>query len=282
MGENIARKSFSNARVAFIVSVYIKDNPMPVLWAIRSMLNQTYKRVLIFIRLDGEIKPAVEKLLYLLARKSLNIHISRNTENCGLAYSLNKLVDFILANHPEINYFARMDADDVCFLSRIQRQVDFLDTHHDIDVLGSACIEFGIYNKVIRKNTTDKALKRDILKVTPFIHPSVVIRRRVFESGNRYSLNTQLSEDLAFWLNLALNGYKFHNIEDVLIYYKLDNQTLCGRIGVKKAISELIERGNYLFITKKDIIRNVIYILGHLIIRLMPLSVIKILYRLLR
>lgn len=268
--------------VAIILSVYKKDKALPVYWAVQSLLHQTYKDLLIFIRLDGEIEPSVDTLLRTLQNDNRNILISKNSTNYGLSYSLNKLIDVILSEYPHIQFIARMDADDICHLDRIRRQVKFLNENPSVDILGSACQEFGIYNKIIIKDESDTLIKRNILKVTPFIHPSVIFRTKVFADGNRYPQNTVLSEDLAFWLDLSLNNYNFHNINDVLLFYRINNTTLTRRTGIKKAFSELKIRLSYLVNKKENIMLNGFYIIGHFGIRIMPIFLVRMIYRLLR
>ncbi|HDL8291691.1 TPA: glycosyltransferase, partial [Yersinia enterocolitica] len=137
--------------VAIILSVYKKDKALPVYWAIQSLLNQTHRELLIFIRLDGEVDDNVGLLLAYLRKKFNKIIISENDSNRGLSYSLNQLIGIIVTQYPDIQFIARMDADDVSHSDRVRQQVNFLTTHTDIDVLGTACKEFGIYNKIIIK-----------------------------------------------------------------------------------------------------------------------------------
>lgn len=248
----------------------------------QSMLHQSYNNYNIFICFDGNVDSNVEKLLTVLSGKHSNIKISKNLANRGLAYSLNRLIELILVDHPYINYIARMDADDVCSLSRLTKQVAFLNKNPHVDVLGAFCQEFGIYYKTITKYVDDNEIKASILKLTPFVHPSVIFQRRVFEQGYRYPLHTSLSEDLALWLILSADGFHFHNYPEVLLYYRLTEMTLKRRGGRKKALSELSERWSYLIKTKATFLPNIFYIAGHFIIRLMPISVVKKLYKLLR
>ncbi|MFC0146290.1 glycosyltransferase [Pectobacterium cacticida] len=49
-------------------------------------------------------------------------------DNRGLAYSLNELIQLAL-NDKEIEYLARMDADDIAIDKRLQLQVDFMQSN---------------------------------------------------------------------------------------------------------------------------------------------------------
>ena len=42
----------------------------------------------------------------------------------------------------EVEYVARMDADDICALDRFEKQIQFLDSHPEIDIVGSQATIF--------------------------------------------------------------------------------------------------------------------------------------------
>ena len=265
-----------------MISIYSKDKIFDIYCSLWSLINQTEKNFLIMICLDGEIDLAVRKLINYYKINHQNISIISNFNNIGLASSLNRIIEICIKSHPNIQYYFRMDADDICLLNRFELQLKFLKSYPHVDILGGACKEFGIYNKTIIKPKNDYEIKKKILKITPFIHPSVVFRKRVFLSGIRYPEKTHLSEDLALWLTLAKRGFIFHNLEDVILYYRLNSNTLKRRMNLKKAISELISRLNYLSFKKDNLLLNSFYIISHFVIRLLPICVTKILYRILR
>ncbi|EIH9539828.1 MULTISPECIES: glycosyltransferase [Enterobacteriaceae] len=268
--------------VAVIISVYYKDKVLPLYMSLLSIFNQSYKKIVVLLKVDGVVEPDVKRLICIFERKYSNFFVFWREENLGLARSMNELLDYIMTGLTNIKYIARMDADDVAHLDRIKKQIDFLELHNDVSVLGTACKEFGIYNKIIKKLETDEEIKQDIIRVTPFIHPSVIFRVNVFFDGFRYPTQTVLSEDLGFWLVLCLNGYKFANLNDILLDYRLTSSTLKRRIGLRKASSELKERFEFVLISKQRVCINVCFIIGHFFIRLMPISVVKVLYKILR
>ena len=42
-----------------------------------------------------------------------------------------------MLNYMNVEYVARMDADDICVPHRFEKQVQYLDEHPEIDILGS-------------------------------------------------------------------------------------------------------------------------------------------------
>ena len=120
-------------KVGILLPVYKGDISAFLKCAINSLLNQTYSNISIFIGLDG---PVGENILTCIDEFSVksDIRIVRFEENRGLAAVLNDLLDICLKE--KIDYIARMDADDISVDNRIQKQLDFLISHPEVDVVG--------------------------------------------------------------------------------------------------------------------------------------------------
>ncbi len=267
---------------AVLMSVYHKDKLLPLYCSLWSLVHQSSKNHFIFINIDGQVNIDIVNLLNHFEKKYDYIKVNHSVKNIGLAASLNILIEYTLKNFSDIEFLFRMDADDICKLNRIEKQKEFLISNPCVDVLGGSCKEFGIFNKVIVKHDLDYLIKRNIIKTTPFIHPSVVFRKRVFLNGIRYPERTHLSEDLSLWLSLSLSGYIFHNIPDVVLYYRLNDNTLNRRMSFSKARSEFTERFNYVCRSRDSLLLNLFYCTVHFAIRLLPIPLCKILYRMLR
>ena len=55
-----------------------------------------------------------------------------------------------MLNYMNVEYVARMDADDICVPHRFEKQVQYLDEHSEIDILGSNALFF--YDGKTNKN----------------------------------------------------------------------------------------------------------------------------------
>ncbi len=264
----------------FIMSVYIKDCPTFLCDSINSMLSQNYATD-IFIYLDGPLLPNVYEIINDY-QKLENVYVFSSVENQGLAKSLNFLIgEAIKAGY---KYIARMDSDDICLSNRIAEQVKFLNEREDIDVCGSFCREFGatFAKKVKRLPLEHDELLNFSIYRCPFIHPTVVFRSAVFKRGNRYPENTNLTEDMALWFDLLYKGYRFGNINKVLLDYRLNEHTIARRKGLGKALSEFSIRFRYMIILKRVTIRNLLLVSSRLIFHFLPIRLIKVLYSKLR
>lgn len=272
----------SNEAVAVVMSVYKNDISSQLKSAIESILNQTLESISLYIMIDGVIDNEMSKLLDYYAVDERVFIISSPT-NRGLAVSLNHLVDIVIAEG-KFEYIARMDSDDISLPERLMVQVEYLKQNPDVDVLGGYCHEFGASFALNVKKvplTHDELVKYSLYKC-PFIHPTVMFRKRVFQDGNRYPLDTCFSEDLALWFLLLVRGYKFSNVDKVLINYRINSDTLHRRSGLNKALSEVKLRIKYSLLLKNRSLKIYSLIVARGFFSLMPHPIKKMMYSKLR
>ena len=131
----------------------------------------------------------------------------------------------------QAEYIARMDADDISLTERLQYQVDYLDSHNNISVLGTAIEIFGQVKK--EKTITLPLTNRQIRRRLPFrfsiCHPSVMVRRKVLLDCAGYN-NCSHSEDIDLWIRLSADkNLRFANTEQVLLKYRIHPNQAKGR-----------------------------------------------------
>ncbi|MTC47097.1 glycosyltransferase [Providencia sp. wls1922] len=272
----------NTSNIAIIMSVYKNDKLDHLKEAINSIYIQENITPLILVYIDGEIPQ--QQFEYLESLHSNNIiELISSRINQGLSFALNTLIDKALT-YPDIKYIARMDSDDISYPTRLSVQKEFLDLNTDIDILGTSCQEFGapyaLKEKRLPSNHSD--LIQFSITRCPFIHPSVMFRRRVFEQGNRYPTHTCFTEDMAFWLELLYKNYKFHNLPDILLKYRLEENTMIRRAGLSKAKSEVSLRLGYMFLLNKFSFRNILLIYSRYFFHLLPPKVMSLAYKHLR
>ncbi len=271
-------KDKDSKKVAVIMSVYKNDNLYFFMRSVESILEQNYKNIFLFIFIDGPVSSQVKK--YLDEIKSPLVMIFSSKVSLGLAKGLNVLIDKLISLD-DFEYIARMDSDDISYKSRIARQVEFLNSNLSIDVCGTSCREFGASFALEEKHlpiTHQELLDFSIVRC-PFIHPSVMFRRRVFETGIRYPTDTALTEDMALWFELLLSGFKFANINEVLLDYRLNENTIKRRKGMDKALSEVKIRLYYMFKLKRISFKSILLILSRFAFHLLPDSLMKYAYK---
>lgn len=106
-----------------------------------------------------------------------------------------------------------------------------------------------------------------------------MFRTSIFESGIRYPTHGELTEDMALWFELLRHGYKFSNINDVLLDYRIDEKTIERRRGFLKAITEVKIRLVNMIILKRITPKNTILILLRLFFHILPPFVMRFAYK---
>lgn len=208
-------------QISVIMSIYNQWNKVQMDEAVKSILNQTFQDFEFIIYNDGSDKEVCDYLSQ-YAQMDERIILINNPENHGLAYSLNTCIDVAKGK-----YLARMDDDDFCVPERLQVQYEFLEEHPEIAFVGSNAKlidDKGIWgNRYMPENPN----KHTFLRFSPFIHPTVMIRRSIFDGTVAYrsSKETWRCEDYELFMRLCKLGYRGYNIQQELLYYREDRHS---------------------------------------------------------
>ncbi len=269
--------------LAVIMSVYIKDKIEFVKPSIESILSQTYNDFDLYLQYDGPIASDVSCFLNSISDE--RIHIRRRDENKGLAYSLNELLEDIYPKGYE--YIARMDADDIAEQNRFHKQIGFLASNPEIDVVGGAINEIdengNNLNHIVKYPITPEECFHFFSKRNPFAHPTVMFRRSFFEkTGCFYPTEYMRNEDTGLWLEGFKKGVKGANLSEVVLNFRVTNAMFAQRRnGSVFAKSQLQLRKK---ISKELGYGPISYINAHAMYLLMisPSWLIKFAYKILR
>ena len=101
-----------------------------------SILNQTFSDFELIVINDASTDDTSAILDEYKCRDS-RIRVYSNSENKGLTYSLNEALKKVSADS---RYICRMDDDDICEPTRLEKQIDFLDSHREIGIVGSNAV----------------------------------------------------------------------------------------------------------------------------------------------
>jgi len=202
----------SNPLVTVVMSIYNASAFLAE--ALDSIINQTYKKIEIILVDDGSTDNTLGILKKYSELDSRIRLISR--ENKGLSYSLNEAINLSLGS-----YIARMDADDVALLDRIEKQINYM-LDNDIDICGTYFRTFTGSN--INKNITQLPVSNEDIRFkmivgTPFAHPSVIGKKAIFK---KYKYNQlPAAQDYDLWSRMSLDkDVKFGNLPQALLLYR--------------------------------------------------------------
>lgn len=191
--------------------------------AVNSILNQTYKDLEVIIVVDNPNLCDEDKLFLEEVQKSdKRVVLSYNEKNLGLPASLNRAINFV---HGE--YIARMDADDISLLDRLEKEIKYLQ-ENDFDMVFTSKTDINEENEKILDEKIEEGNLNDLLHIQDIvIHSSVLIKTSVMKDLNGYRLMRN-SEDYDLWLRLLDKGYKIGFLKERLILYRVRNNSITG------------------------------------------------------
>ena len=143
----------------------------------------------------------------------------KGEKNVGLSNVLNVGIGMARGK-----YIARMDSDDISLPERLQIQVDYLETHPEIDLVSVGMQLFGAKEAVWVRELNPEKVKSEAMFHSPVLHASSVWRKDSFEKhGLRFRQEMVPSEDYDLWTRALLNGLKLVNLPEVLYKYRMHN-----------------------------------------------------------
>lgn len=184
--------------------------------AIGSILNQTFENFE-FIILDSSEDETSE------------IIKSHRDERIIYRHLPGKSISEVLNSGLKISssdFIARMDADDISDKNRFEIQLAFLKNRRDIDLVGTNFFfinERGkiLYEKKMPEHHDEIEFKMPI--EASVLHPTILTRKSVLVELNGYN-NKHKTEDVEIFLRMLMSGYKLHNIQKVLLYYRISQK----------------------------------------------------------
>tara|TARA_Y100001958_G_C21072416_1_gene431459 strand:- start:107 stop:802 length:696 start_codon:yes stop_codon:yes gene_type:complete len=197
-------------KISVLMSVY--NDEKRVGKSIESILNQTFQDFEFLILDDCSTDNTYEICNY-YAKKNQKIKLMKNHQNLGLTKSLNLLIS-------ESNYelIARQDSDDESFKQRLEIQLKIMEKHN-LD----ACTTLATIDELKRTRPFLSHLfpKKLIIKYkNPFIHGSLLIKKRVLENVGMYDEKFKFAQDYKLMFDLIRLNHKLKIINQPL--YKLN------------------------------------------------------------
>ena len=218
-----------------LMSVYIREQAALLDRALQSILvNQSVKPSELVLVEDGPLTDGLYHVIDKYRQIFPELISVKLPQNGGLGNALN-------AGMKQCRYewIARMDSDDISLPTRFEKQLEYLETHPDTDVLGCALGEFeDNEHKVMSIKTCPVSVDSYIKFRSPVNHPTVFFRKSSVQSAGGYQ-HCHFMEDYHLWIRMYAMGMHITSLQDVLYLFKMDQNTLKRRGGWKYVISEL-------------------------------------------
>jgi glycosyltransferase involved in cell wall biosynthesis len=205
--------------------------------AVLSIYNQTYSHFELIVVDDGSTDATMDIVFSI---KDPRLVVIRNSQNLGLAASLNKAIEISKGD-----YIARMDADDISLHDRFQKQVSFLEQHPEVDVLGGTMKYFGYSGYLNHFPQDHETCKASLLFNVCFGHPAIMARKHIFHENKYRPEFLQYSEEYDLWCRLVFN-FRFHNLPDTLVYYRTYPPRIKGEAERLRRQNSQIVRRSYI------------------------------------
>lgn len=197
------------------MSIY-NENIIWIRKSIESILKQTYENLEFIIIIDNpNLDPEIRNYLMQISTVDQRIQLIWNEKNIGLAASLNRGIQIAQGK-----YIARMDADDISFSNRLEKEIDFIEKGN-FDLISANKINIDEDGNIINK---DKIITRNPNQMLQYsniiVHPLVLVKTSVIKKmgGYRKLIN---SEDLDLWLRMIEAGYRIGILNEYLLYYRI-------------------------------------------------------------
>ncbi len=199
-------------KISVLLPVY---NAEPYLAeTIDSVLNQGFSDFELIIINDGS-KDRSAEIIRSYSDKRIRFI---DQENIGLSATLNKGIAVARGE-----YIARQDNDDISLPQRFSKQVEYLDTHPSVMLLGTSAEIIDDKGRrtgrFLDHQQSSAALKFNLLFNNPFVHSSVMFRKSVIRRSGDYRVNNDFFEDYDLWSRIARIG-DVANLKERLLLYR--------------------------------------------------------------
>lgn len=208
--------------ISVIMSVY-NEEPEWVKLAIDSILNQTYEYFEYIIILDNPNNTNLDTLLSKYSEKDSRILYSVNEKNIGLTKSLNRAL-----NYAKGAYIARMDADDISFKDRFEKQLKTIKKQNADLVFGYMDFidEYGTISSGEHGRSWNS---KQIKKITAYgnisTHPTWFAKKEVYDTLKGYR-DISFCEDYDFLIRAIQKNYNIFKAADKVLYYRIRNNSI--------------------------------------------------------
>lgn len=238
-----------------LISIYFKEQPEHFNACMESIWNnQTVKPSEIIMVEDGPLTAELDQIIKYWKDKLADtlkvIKLAKNVgtgkaKNIGLQQCINEIVCIV-------------DTDDISVPDRFEKQITILSNDPDLVILGGQIIEFinepsspsGMRNVPL----TNLELRQYAKKQSPFNNMTIAYRKSKILKVGGYQHHLWM-EDYNLFLRVIAEGYKVQNLQDVLVYARIDN----GMHGRRKGLEYIKSEKQLLDLKKQLKLQNPLY-----------------------
>lgn len=212
-----------NSSVADIVCIIpSKDDDETITQSVESALASSVAVDVLIID-DGSKRPVSQVLEDCACER---LHILRIERSIGITRALNVGVEWALER--DYGYIGRLDGDDWCYPKRFERQLAFLRDNPQVGIVGTSVDVSSESGQIVGHfdvPSSEAAIHRALWDNSAFVHPTLLIRREVFETGGGYDECCKVSQDYELVRRTALK-FRLANLPERLVAYRVRSKSL--------------------------------------------------------
>jgi glycosyltransferase involved in cell wall biosynthesis len=226
-------------KISIVMSVYNGEKYLKE--SVESILKQTESDFEFIIINDGSTDNTLSLLKQFTLQDPRIKLVTR--ENRGLIYSLNEGISLA-----QSSYIARMDADDIAYPDRLEKQLAYMKAYNLVlcGTWAEAIDDVGKNIKEMNYPPKIETIERFALLHNPFIHPSVIFTKEIINKVGGYRNLFQHIEDYELWSRIIF-GYPTGNIPEILLKYRMHINQVTKKHHTKMVLTGALVRVLALF-----------------------------------
>lgn len=211
-----------------LMSVYDRELPENLNESLESMLMQSYPPSDFVLVCDGKLTCELNIIVKSFQNEFKNIfRIIQIDENVGVGKAYNEGIKAC-----KYDYIVKMDSDAISLPNRCLKQMTLFAVKPKLDITGTFVEEFDTMTDevvavkkvpVMHKNIVAYSKRRN-----PFNRQTVAFKKSFAEKIGGYS-DLKICEDYEFIARMLQHGAKGQNIPEVLVRYRIDENTVDTR-----------------------------------------------------
>ena len=218
-----------NKKISIIMGIYNCANTLPE--AIDSILAQTYDNWELIMCDDCSTDDTYKVAEEYKNKYPEKIILIQNEKNSKLAFSLNHCLENATGN-----YIARMDGDDIAVPERLEKQLQFLDEHPEVQLVGTAMQRFNENGLNDIYYPPEKIDKYTLATHVPFCHATILTYKYVYDELNGYTVaeRTVRGQDCDLWYRFFAKGFNGTNMMESLYLVREDKNAIRRRTAKRR------------------------------------------------
>jgi glycosyltransferase involved in cell wall biosynthesis len=231
-------------------------------------------RFMVLVIDDGSTVPITPASIKLGIHINFPLFVLRNDVNKGITAALNSGLRWI-EETAAANYIARLDCGDLCTADRFHKQMDFMQGHPGVGLLGSWCVfenRTKSFRYTYKTPTRHSQIKRGMYFRNVFIHPTVIFQTDLLKKVGYYPTNFIHAEDYAFFYKL-IEITNSHILDDALVVCEINEKG----ISLKNRQEQLASRSRIIMKYGTNPFLKTVGVLRVYVLRLLPKSLVRLL-----